>query len=61
LNVLRILRFGLRRFVDLPPVHTPAWAVILAVSFCAFLGIIFGIYPAARASKLDPIEALRYE
>ena len=47
--------------LNLPPAHTPFWAVVLAFSFCAFLGIIFGIYPAAKASKLDPIEALRYE
>jgi putative ABC transport system permease protein len=49
------------RWVDLPPVHTPLWAILVAVGFCAFLGVLFGIYPAARASKLDPIEALRYE
>ncbi|HXG59460.1 MAG TPA: ABC transporter permease [Thermoanaerobaculia bacterium] len=54
-------RLGLKKFVDLPPVHTPVWAILLAFGFCAFLGIIFGIYPAAKASKLDPIEALRYE
>src|SRR5438874_286775 len=47
--------------LNLPPAHTPLWAIVLAFGFCAFLGIIFGIYPAAKASKLDPIEALRYE
>jgi len=60
-NVTQIL---LNRFfptLNLPPAHTPIWAVVLAFSFCAFLGIVFGIVPAAKASKLDPIEALRYE
>jgi putative ABC transport system permease protein len=47
--------------LNLPPAHTPFWAILLAFSFCAFLGVMFGIYPAAKASKLDPIEALRYE
>ena len=56
-----VARLSLRNLVELPPVHTPLWAILLAFSFCAFLGIVFGIYPAAKASKLDPIEALRYE
>jgi putative ABC transport system permease protein len=56
-----LARLGLTRIVELPPVHTPLWAVIIAFGFCAVLGVIFGIYPAAKASKLDPIEALRYE
>jgi putative ABC transport system permease protein len=55
------VRLILKRWLELPPVHTPMWAIVLAFGFCAILGIIFGIYPAAKASKLDPIEALRYE
>jgi putative ABC transport system permease protein len=56
-----LTRFIIGRWIELPPVHTPIWAIGGAFAFCAALGIIFGIYPAAKASKLDPIEALRYE
>jgi putative ABC transport system permease protein len=41
------------------PMHTPIGSVILSLGVSTAVGLFFGIYPATRAAKLDPIEALR--
>jgi putative ABC transport system permease protein len=43
------------------PAAVPFWALIIAFVTCVGIGVVFGVYPAIKASRLDPVEALRYE
>ena len=43
------------------PSETPLWAILAGVGVSVATGVFFGVWPALKAARLDPVEALRYE
>ena len=52
---------GVRTLVPALPIAVTGWSVVLGFGFSVGVGVFFGVYPAYRASTLNPIDALRHE
>jgi putative ABC transport system permease protein len=63
----QVINFGTNVYLkrqSLPPEHfwaVPWWLVVSAIGFAFIVSLVSGLYPAGRAARLDPVQALRYE
>ena len=56
-----LVSFAVRLVMPSLPTFVPPWAVVLGVSVAGSVGLFFGMFPAVKAARLDPVEALRHE
>jgi ABC-type antimicrobial peptide transport system permease subunit len=56
-----LVSVAIRSLMPSLPAFVPPWAIVLGVAVATSVGLFFGIYPAVKAARLDPVDALRYE